>query len=76
MCMTIDEKYKLLELDWIKPAYWKCVEPLICNPLEIEEWIAESRKDFKYALGAKTLKVKDWYERQNKELQATCGEAM
>lgn len=45
-------------------------------PSEIEEWVDEGLKGLANALRAKPLDVKEQYERQIKELQEACGEAM
>jgi transposase-like protein len=45
-------------------------------PSDIEEWVDDAKKDVENALRAKPLEVKEQYERQLKEQQDACGEAM
>jgi transposase-like protein len=45
-------------------------------PSEIEEWVEDGRKGMENALRAKPLEIKEQYEKQIRELQEACGEAM
>ena len=45
-------------------------------PSEIEEWVEEGKRGMENALRTKPLEIREEYERQLKELQEACGEAM
>ncbi|MFT3815888.1 MAG: DUF1153 domain-containing protein [Acidovorax sp.] len=45
-------------------------------PSEIESWVEDGRKGIENALKANPQDVREQYERQLKELQEACGEAI
>jgi len=45
-------------------------------PSEIEQWVEEGKRGMENALRTKPLEIREEYERQLKELQEACGEAM
>ena len=45
-------------------------------PSEIEEWVKEGKRGLENALRTRPLEIREEYERQLKELQEACGEAM
>ena len=45
-------------------------------PSEIESWVDEGKRGMENALRAKPEDVREQYERQLKDLQEACGEAM
>ena len=48
----------------------------VVSPAEFGEWVDEAKRGMECALKAKTLDIKEQYERQLKELQEAYGEAM
>jgi hypothetical protein len=50
--------------------------PFDLAPSEIETWVDDAQKGMENALRTKPLDVKEQYERQIKDSQEACGEAM
>lgn len=46
------------------------------SPSEVEQWVDDCRRGMENALRANPLDIKEQYERQLKDLQEACGEAM
>lgn len=46
------------------------------TPSEIEAWVDEAKRGMENALRAKPMDIREQYEKQLKELQEACGEAM
>ena len=45
-------------------------------PSEIETWVDDAKRGMENALRAKPMDIREQYEKQLKELQEACGEAM
>ena len=46
------------------------------SPSEVEQWVDDGKRGMENALRANPLDIKEQYERQIKDLQEACGEAM
>jgi transposase-like protein len=46
------------------------------SPSEIEGWVEDAKRGMENALRANPLEIREQYEKQLKDLQEACGEAM
>lgn len=86
MSMTMEDSIKrwtakrktalVIEIIQGKTTLAEASRSLDLSPSEIEGWVDDARKGMENSLRANPLDIREQYEKQLKDLQEACGEAM
>ncbi|WP_339108017.1 DUF1153 domain-containing protein [Thioclava sp. GXIMD4216] len=86
MSMTMDDSIKrwtakrktalVIEIIQGKTTVAEASRSFDLTPSEIEGWVEDAKRDMENSLRANPLDIREQYEKQLKDLQEACGEAM